>query len=158
MATAAAWLRAAGIRFSPPWTPSAAACLLGLAGALLVAFRIAQKPATDAAAVVKIGAPLGLVCVGVLALGARFAWRAEGEAVGDGAAEGEDRERRRPVPAPTAVAAAAAPSQPGLWAAGDTESDWAPDWDDQHRVAEQPAPREESRRDRRRNRRSRRRR
>jgi hypothetical protein len=80
LAIAAAFLRAANARFKPPWTPSALATVAGLAAVLLLAGRIAQKPNTDAGAVIKLGAPLGLVCVGVLTLGSRAAWRAEREA------------------------------------------------------------------------------
>jgi hypothetical protein len=80
LAIAAAFLRAAGARFKPPWTPSALATFVGLAAVLLLAGRIAQKPNTDAGAVVKLGAPLGLVCAGALTLGSRAAWRVEREA------------------------------------------------------------------------------
>jgi hypothetical protein len=81
LAVAAAWLRAAGVGFKPPRTPSALAAIVGLAAVLLLAGRIAQKPNSDPGAVVKLGAPIGLVCVGVLTLGSRAAWRAEKEAV-----------------------------------------------------------------------------
>lgn len=77
LALVAAWLRAAGKRFEPPWTPSALATVAGLAAAILLAARIIQKPEVEAGAVVKLGAPLGLVCVGLLAIGARFGWNAE---------------------------------------------------------------------------------
>ncbi len=59
-ATAAAWLRAADVSFRSPYTPSAAAALTGLVGAMLLAFRIAQKPASSASAVVEIGVPVAL--------------------------------------------------------------------------------------------------
>ena len=77
LALGAAWLRAAGKRFEPPWTPSAIATGVGMAGLILLAARIVQKPGTDAGAVVKLGAPLGLVCVGAIAIGSRIAWNAE---------------------------------------------------------------------------------
>jgi hypothetical protein len=111
MATAAAWLRAANVRFQVPFTPSAVATWVGLVATMLVAFRIAQKPASDAGAVVKLGAPLGLVCVGVLALGARAAWRWETEAArtaGDEAMAGK--------PEPALVAAGAGAEPRSLWA------------------------------------------
>jgi dienelactone hydrolase len=94
LALAAAFLRAANARFKPPWTPSALATVVGLAAVLLLAGRIAQKPNTDAGAVVKLGAPLGLVCAGALTLGSRAAWRAEREAV-------DPAEPERPVEAAT---------------------------------------------------------
>ena len=87
LALAAAWLRAAGMRFEPPWTPSGLATGVGLATALLLAARIAQKPSVDVGAVVKIGAPLGLVCLGTIVLAARSAWNAER----DGSVWGEKR-------------------------------------------------------------------
>ena len=80
LAVAAAWLRAANVRFKPPWTPSALATVVGLVAVLLLAGRIAQKPSAEVGAVVKLGAPLGLVCAGALTLGSRAAWRAEREA------------------------------------------------------------------------------
>jgi hypothetical protein len=80
LAIAAAFLRAANARFHPPWTPSALATVVGLAAVLLLAGRIAQKPNVDPGAVIKLGAPLGLVCAGALTLGSRAAWQAEREA------------------------------------------------------------------------------
>jgi hypothetical protein len=77
LALIAAFARAAAIRFKPPFSPSALAALVGLAAVLLLAGRIAQKPNADPGAVVKLGAPLGLVCAGALSLGSRAAWRAE---------------------------------------------------------------------------------
>jgi hypothetical protein len=122
LATAAAWLRAADVRFNPPWTPSAFAAMVGLVGALLIAFRIVQKPANDAAAVVKIGAPLGLACVGVLVLGARAAWRAESEP-----ADGEAAPASKPEPVLAGVGAA--PTTP-LWSEDEPESAELVDGDD----------------------------
>jgi hypothetical protein len=79
LAIAAAFLRAANAHFKPPLTPSALATIAGLGAVLLLAGRIAQKPNTDAGAVIKLGAPLGLVCAGALVLGSRAAWRVERE-------------------------------------------------------------------------------
>jgi hypothetical protein len=78
LAIAAAYLRAADRRVGPP-SPSALAALFGLAAAMLLVYRILQPPGLNAAAVVKLGAPLGLVCVGLLAFGARMATLAERE-------------------------------------------------------------------------------
>jgi len=89
LAIAAAFLRAAGMRFEPPWTPSAITTIVGLFTAVLLAARIVQKPSADIGAVIKLGAPLGLACLGTLALGARAAWNAER----DGSAWGEGPER-----------------------------------------------------------------
>jgi len=158
LALAAAWLRAAGRRFEPPWTPSALATGVGLGAALLLAARILQKPSAEPGAVIKLGAPLGLVCVGTVVLGARAAWNAER----DGSAWGEepaDKTRspvdrtadtdetdavRKPPPlfdhempadaagAPTATAVRARPEvtdQPPP-ADDDVDEAWAPDWND----------------------------
>jgi uncharacterized integral membrane protein len=77
LALAAAYLRAAGKRFSLPVTPSALAALAAVVAGLLVAYRIIQEPGFDEATVVKPGAPLALVVLGVIALAARAAVRAE---------------------------------------------------------------------------------
>lgn len=95
LAIAAAFLRAAGMRFEPPWTPSAIAAVVGLFTALLLAARIVQKPSADIGSVIKLGAPLGLLCLGTLVLGARAAWSAErdGSAWGEGEAGKGDPDR-----------------------------------------------------------------
>jgi hypothetical protein len=77
LALAAAYLRAAGRRFSPPTTPSALAALAAVVAGLLVAYRIIQEPGFDDATVVKPGAPLALVVLGVIALAGRAAVREE---------------------------------------------------------------------------------
>lgn len=94
LAIAAAWLRAAGVRFKPPWTPSALATGVGLAAALLLAARIVQKPEVDIGAVVKLGAPLGLICVGTIVIAARTAWNAERDGSAWGEAPADDRAGR----------------------------------------------------------------
>ena len=78
LAIAAAFMRASGRR---PGTPSASAIatLTGLVAAILIAYRILQPPGFNEAAVVKWGAPLGLVCVALVALGSRLATLAERE-------------------------------------------------------------------------------
>jgi drug/metabolite transporter (DMT)-like permease len=77
LALAAAALRAADRRYAPPYTPSVLAAATATLAALLVALRIFQVGAVEAGGIVKIGAPLGLLAVGVLALGAARAARAE---------------------------------------------------------------------------------
>ncbi|HEX6714215.1 MAG TPA: hypothetical protein VF066_12555 [Thermoleophilaceae bacterium] len=74
----AAARRAAGRRSEPPWTPSALAALMAAATALLVAYRIVNEPGNDANTTVKIGAPLGLLALVAVGLGA--AWAFQGEA------------------------------------------------------------------------------
>ena len=76
-AAANAFLMAAGRRFEPPRSPSAIAAWVGLVGALLILYRILQPPGLNAAAVVKVGAPLGLALVGILAIASRSASVAE---------------------------------------------------------------------------------
>jgi drug/metabolite transporter (DMT)-like permease len=89
LAVASAYLRAAGRRR----TPVPLVTIIGLATAALIAYRIIQPPGLNEAAVVKWGAPAGLVCVGIVTFGARIATRAE-------------REPAPEAPAPAANAAA----------------------------------------------------
>ena len=77
LALAAAYLRAAGKRFSPPVTPSALAALAAVVAGLLVAYRMIQEPGFDDATVVKARAPLALVVLGVIALAGWAAVREE---------------------------------------------------------------------------------
>src|SRR4051794_14250297 len=73
----AATRRAAGKRSEPPWTPSAFAGLIAAAAALVVAYRIVNQPGSDVTTTVKIGAPLGLLCLAAIGLGS--AWALQGE-------------------------------------------------------------------------------
>jgi hypothetical protein len=74
----AAWARAADRRLQiGRWSPSALASVVGLVACALLAYRILQPPGQNSAAVVKIGAPLGLLCIGLLTVGARVAARGE---------------------------------------------------------------------------------
>ena len=77
LAIAAAAFRAAGRRFEPPLTPSALAAVAALIAAALVGYRIVQQPGLDVASTIKSGAPLALVALGLLALGAARALKAE---------------------------------------------------------------------------------
>ncbi len=74
-ATAAAVLRAAERRPEVPITASGLAALLATVAAVLVAYRMIQKPGLDAAATIKPGAPIALGLLGLLALGAASALR-----------------------------------------------------------------------------------
>jgi hypothetical protein len=82
LALVAAWARAADRRLGPP-SPSALASVVGLVACMLLVYRILQPPGPNVAAVVKAGAPLGLLCAGLLTIGARVAAR--------GAASEEER-------------------------------------------------------------------
>ena len=80
LAIVAAWARAADRRVRLlGLSPSALASIVGLAACLLLVYRILQPPGLNAGAVVKVGAPLGLLCAGLLTLGARVASRADRE-------------------------------------------------------------------------------
>jgi hypothetical protein len=91
LAIVAAWARAADrpLRIGR-WSPSTLASIAGLAACLMIVYRILQPPGVNAGAVVKIGAPLGLLCVGLLTVGARVA--ARGEAA-RGESSGKERAR-----------------------------------------------------------------
>jgi hypothetical protein len=75
-ALVAAWAKAAGKSMGRP-SASALASVFGLLACVLIVYRILQPPGLNAAAVVKAGAPLGLLCVGLLAFGSRVAVRDE---------------------------------------------------------------------------------
>src|SRR3954468_7590095 len=71
--------RAAGRRARPPWTPSAFAAIIAAVTALLVAYRIINEPGTDATTTIKIGAPIGLLALVAIGLGAASAFQREVE-------------------------------------------------------------------------------
>ncbi|MEA2426436.1 MAG: hypothetical protein QOF37_64 [Thermoleophilaceae bacterium] len=78
LAIAAAFARAAGRDVGPP-SLSVLATAAGLVASVLLAYRILQPPGDNFAAVVKWGAPVGLVCVGLVAIGSRVATLRERE-------------------------------------------------------------------------------
>jgi hypothetical protein len=96
LAVASAFFRAAGRRFEPPWSPSGITAWAAVLGALLVMYRILQKPGLDEATVVKAGAPLAVVVLGVIAFAAAAGMKAEQE----GRAFREPRRRPEPGPPP----------------------------------------------------------
>ena len=71
--------RASGRRMEPPWTPSAFAALVAAAAALLVAYRILNEPGSDVITNVKVGAPLGLITLAAIGLGAASAFQGESD-------------------------------------------------------------------------------
>jgi hypothetical protein len=77
LGVAAAFFRAAGRRFEPPWTPSALAALGAVICALLVAYRIIQEPGADQVTTVQAGAPLAVAVLGALAFASAAGMRAE---------------------------------------------------------------------------------
>jgi drug/metabolite transporter (DMT)-like permease len=76
---AAAAFRARGRRFEPPWTPSAFAAMAAIASALLVAYRIVQEPGPNELTTVKLGAPLALLLLAAVGLGASAAFQKEAD-------------------------------------------------------------------------------
>jgi drug/metabolite transporter (DMT)-like permease len=77
LAVGAAFFRAAGRRFDPPWTPSGLAAMAATVSALLVAYRIVQEPGFDESSTVQSGALLAVIVLGVLAFAAASGLRAE---------------------------------------------------------------------------------
>ena len=73
----AAGYRAAGRRADPPWTPSAIAAVVAAVAALLLVYRIINVPGNDASTTVKIGAPLGLLCLAAIGMGSAYAFKGE---------------------------------------------------------------------------------
>lgn len=69
----AGFARAAGKRFKSKLTPSAIASFAAAAAVIMLAYRILQPPGWNPGAVIRVGAPLGLLCVAVIALAERVA-------------------------------------------------------------------------------------
>ena len=113
----AAGHRAAGRRAEPPFTPSAIAAVVAAFTALLVAFRIINEPGNDVLTTVKLGAPLGLLCLAAIGLGSAWAFQGEADwAAMRRAAAAPADERRDDEPA--ARSAAPPASQPFDQSAG----------------------------------------
>ncbi len=66
--------------------PPEAAAILAATAALLVAYRIVQEPGLDQATTIKIGAPLALMPLAMIALGVWWASREEEQTDGEGVA------------------------------------------------------------------------
>lgn len=77
LGVAAAFFRAAGRRFEPPWTPSSLTAIAAVITALLVAYRIVQEPGLDEATTIQAGAPLAVIVLGVLAFASGRGLRSE---------------------------------------------------------------------------------
>ena len=77
LALAAAWHRAAGKRSEPPLTLSAATAVSAAFCAILVAYRIINQPGSNSHTTVKIGAPIALIALMVVGLGAASALKGE---------------------------------------------------------------------------------
>jgi hypothetical protein len=98
----AAALRSEGRRFEPPWTPSAFAAVSAAVTALLVAYRVLDKPGADASTTVKIGPLLALVMLAAVGVGAASAFQKEADWA----------DMRRAATSPPEDAAPAAPDRP----------------------------------------------
>jgi hypothetical protein len=72
-----AFLRAAGRRVEPPYTPAAFGALMAGLGALLIAYRIWQEPGLDAFNTVEGAAPLAALLASFLSLVLATAYRGE---------------------------------------------------------------------------------
>src|SRR4051794_20197597 len=79
LALFAAGYRASGRRAEPPWTPSAFAAIVAALAALIVAFRIINEPGNDLTTTVKLGAPLGLLCLAAIGIGSANAFKGEAD-------------------------------------------------------------------------------
>jgi len=102
-----AFTRAAGRRFEPPLTPSATLAVAAALAGLLVAYRIVQQPGSDVGTTVKVGAPVALVLLGLIALAASRALGAE-----------EEGREFRPLEAPGDAASPAEEAQPSQASGG----------------------------------------
>jgi hypothetical protein len=126
-AVVAAFMRSAGRRPEPPWHPSAIATVAGLAGTLLILYRMFQPPGLNDAAVIKSGAPIALVAVGLVTIGSRLAVlgerdeaRPRREEEPEEAAEVEEEAVVPPVD--EAPVGAESPEEAPEWAAPDPSS------------------------------------
>jgi hypothetical protein len=72
-----AFTRAAGAKPTKGLGPAGLAALLATAAAVLVAYRIIQEPGLDQGTTVKLGAPLALIPLAMIALGASSALRTD---------------------------------------------------------------------------------
>lgn len=79
-ALAAAVLRASSRRYAPPLTPAVLAASLAMVAAALTVFRVIERSLTEPGAQIEAGVPLGLVCLGLIALGSARAARSEDRA------------------------------------------------------------------------------
>jgi hypothetical protein len=71
--------RASGRRAPPPFTPSALAAVVAAFTGLVVAYRIINEPGTDVTTTVKLGAPLALLALVGIGMGAASAFQGESD-------------------------------------------------------------------------------
>ena len=92
LALLTALARAAGAKPTKGIGPAGLAAVLATAAALLVAYRIVQEPGLDQATTIKLGAPLALLPLAMIALGASSALRADDREATDPPREEEDED------------------------------------------------------------------
>jgi hypothetical protein len=105
LGVSAAFFRAAGRRFEPPWTPSALTAVAAVITALLVGYRTLQQPGLDEATTVQAGIPVAVVVLGVLAFASGRGLRAE--EAGNAVREPRPRKPVAPPPPPAEKGSAA---------------------------------------------------
>ena len=81
-AVASAALRASNRRYEPPLTPALIAASLATVAAVLVVLGMIDRAGGEAGAEIAAGVPLGLLCLGAIALGSARAARSEQEPAG----------------------------------------------------------------------------
>jgi len=86
LAALTAIARAAGAKPTEGLGPAGLAALFATAAAIVLAYRIIQEPGLDAATNVKVGAPLALLPLAMIALGSAWALRADDEEAPDAGA------------------------------------------------------------------------
>jgi hypothetical protein len=89
LAALTAITRAAGAKPTKRLGPAGLAAIFATAAAVVLAYRIIQEPGLDQATNVKVGAPLALIPLAMIALGASSALRADDQEA-DAPAEAED--------------------------------------------------------------------
>ena len=87
LAALTAVTRAAGAKPAKGLGPAGATALIAAGAAILVAYRIIQEPGVDAATTVKAGAPLALLALAMIGVGASAALRADDKEVADAGAD-----------------------------------------------------------------------
>ena len=83
LAIVTAFTRAAGAKPTEGLGPAGLAAIFAAVAALVVAYRIIQEPGLDEGTNVKAGAPLALIALAMIALGASSALRADDRGGGE---------------------------------------------------------------------------
>jgi hypothetical protein len=77
LAIMAGYLRAAGRRFDPPWSPTGLMATTATFTGLLLGIEVIRLNGDDAGSTIETGAPLGIILLGVIALAGVQALRGE---------------------------------------------------------------------------------